>query len=52
MNGSAPYPLMVQHRDELYVKTPVLLCFQSKTHFSGALIQSRGLKPSFFCHPM
>ncbi|QIP94500.1 hypothetical protein HAP32_05128 (plasmid) [Serratia fonticola] len=52
MNGSAPYPLMVPHREGLYVKMPVLLCFYSKTHFSGALIQSRCLKPSLFLHPL
>ena len=31
---------------------PVLLYFSSKIRFSGALIQSRRLKPSFFRHPM
>jgi hypothetical protein len=30
----------------------VLPCFYAKTLFSGALIQSRGLKPSFFGHPV
>lgn len=29
-----------------------LAAFYSKTHFSGALIQERCLKPSFFRHPM
>lgn len=31
---------------------PILLCFSSKSRFSGALIQCRCLKPSLFFHPM
>ncbi|RAP70575.1 hypothetical protein ACZ87_02620 [Candidatus Erwinia dacicola] len=33
-------------------KKPFLPCFLSESHFSGALIQSRCLQPSFFCHLM
>ncbi|RAP69866.1 hypothetical protein ACZ87_03339, partial [Candidatus Erwinia dacicola] len=33
-------------------KKAVLLCLLSESHFSGKFIQSRCLKPSFFCHPM
>ena len=52
INRSAQLLLVVRYRDRLCVKMPVLLRFYSKTHFSGALIQVRCLKPSFFRHPM
>ena len=52
INRSAQLLLVVRYRDRLCVKIPVLLCFYSKTHFSGAPIQNRSLKPSFFRHPM
>ena len=52
IDRSVSYSQRAGSAERLRVKMPTLLSFSTKTHFSGALIQSWALKPSFFRHPM